>query len=158
MNIKGKNVSKHAQVIWCCHFFSFVELFPILAHQKRFLERKHKKKRSSRKGGRDEDSGKDQWGGSERKESKEQEDRGKSEGATPSTNEALPQKVTSLIDSFKERKKKTNTWNLVMMIFHCPSLICSHKFQSYCRDRGFLCVLFVICVLQGCNKVLYWKN
>lgn len=36
-------------------------------------------------------------------------DRGKSEGATPSTNEALPQKVTSLIDSFKERKKKTNT-------------------------------------------------
>lgn len=93
--------------------FSIVELFPILAHQKRFLERKHKKKRSSRKGGRDEDSGKDQWGSSERKESKEQEDQGKSAGksggATPSTNEALPQRVTSLIDSFKERKKKTNT-------------------------------------------------
>lgn len=89
------------------------ELFPILAHQKRFLERKHKKKRSSRKGGRDEDSGKDQWGSSEHKESKEQEDQGKSAGKsggpTPSTSEALPQRVTSLIDSFKERKKKTNT-------------------------------------------------
>lgn len=89
-------------------FFFFVELFLIFVYQKRFLERKYKKKRFSRKGGRDEDFGKDQWGGSERKESKEQEDRGKFEGVTFFINEVLFQKVIFFIDFFKERKKKIN--------------------------------------------------
>ncbi|XP_022323160.2 ribonuclease 3-like isoform X3 [Crassostrea virginica] len=81
------------------------ELFPILAHQKRFLERKHKKKRAGRKSGRDEDSGGDQWEGSERRENRDRGDRAVSTANSSPTN-AVPQRVTSLIDSFKERKKK----------------------------------------------------
>ena len=89
----------------CIFFLSAAELFPILAHQKRFLERKHKKKRAGRKSGRDEDSGVDQWEGSERRENRDRGDRAVSTANASPTN-PVPQRVTSLIDSFKERKKK----------------------------------------------------
>ncbi|XP_062584248.1 ribonuclease 3-like isoform X1 [Saccostrea cucullata] len=83
------------------------ELFPILAHQKRYLEKKHKKKRPSRKGGRDQNP-EDRRENSEREDARVREERERSGGTSTSTandKEVLPQKVTSLIDSFKERKK-----------------------------------------------------
>jgi hypothetical protein len=77
-------------------------LFPILAHQKRFLERKHKKKQSGKRTGRDQDSQEN----IEQDNSKDQLISKGSRGATPaSEKDTTPLKVTSLLDSFKERKK-----------------------------------------------------
>ncbi|XP_048775067.2 ribonuclease 3-like isoform X2 [Ostrea edulis] len=78
------------------------ELFPILAHQKRFLERKHKKKQSGKRTGRDQDLQENN-----ERVNKDQEIKEGSGGVTPaSEKDAVPLRVTSLLDSFKERKKK----------------------------------------------------